>query len=181
MPGYKGIISDADIDAIVAFLFDKKDQKIEVPQEVQSPSSGTRYANITAYRTWSDPSGNPAMKGPYNTLSALNLISGAYEWQIPVGNDEKLRLEGEPNTGLLARSGPVVTAGGLIFISGAADNKIWAFDKKTGEMVWEKELPAANNANVCSYVVNGKQFIALSVGGTKDNPSGSVMTFALPN
>jgi quinoprotein glucose dehydrogenase len=41
-------------------------------------------------------------------------------------------------------------------------------------------LPAANNANVCSYAVNGKQYIALSVGGTKENHSGSVMAFALP-
>ncbi|WP_339793459.1 hypothetical protein [uncultured Imperialibacter sp.] len=41
-------------------------------------------------------------------------------------------------------------------------------------------LPAANNANVCSYSIGGKQYVALSVGGTKENPSGSIMTFALP-
>jgi len=181
MPGFKGIISEADENAIMAYLYGKKDQKIEVPQEeAHSSVSGTKYANITAYRTWSDPSGNPAMKGPYNTLSALNLVTGEYEWQIPVGNDEKLQEKGGPYTGILARSGPMVTAGGLVFISGAADKKIWAFDKKTGKMVWEKELPAANNANVCSYVVKGKQYIALSVGGTKENPSGSIMAFSLP-
>ncbi|WP_304234454.1 PQQ-binding-like beta-propeller repeat protein [Jiulongibacter sediminis] len=179
MPGFKGIISTAEENAIIAFLYDKKDQGIEVPQETHSTFSGSRYANITAYRTWSDPSGNPSMKGPYNTLSALNLETGEYEWQIPVGNDPKLQEENGPYTGLLARSGPVVTAGGLVFISGADDKKIWAFDKKTGEMVWEKELPAANNANISTYSIDGKQYIALSVGGTKDNPSGSIMTFAL--
>ncbi|MFC0264394.1 hypothetical protein ACFFIP_17035 [Fontibacter flavus] len=74
-----------------------------------------------------------------------------------------------------------MTAGGLVFISGAEDKKVWAFDAKTGKMVWEYILPAANNANVCSYQINGKQYVALSVGGTKVNPSGSVMAFALPN
>jgi quinoprotein glucose dehydrogenase len=136
--------------------------------------------NTTGYTTWSDPSGNPAMKAPWNTLSALNLSTGEYEWQIPLGNDEKLQEKGSPITGLLARSGPMVTAGGLVFISGAADKKLWAFNKKTGKIVWETTLPAANNANVCSYMVKGKQYVALSVSGTKENPSGSIMTFALP-
>ncbi|MCR9062641.1 MAG: PQQ-binding-like beta-propeller repeat protein [Cytophagales bacterium] len=179
MSGFKGIITEAEERAIMAYLYEKKDQGIEVPQETHSTVSGTRYANVTAYRTWSDPSGNPAMKGPYNTLSALNLLTGEYEWQIPIGNDEKLQIDGAENTGLLARSGPMVTSGGLVFISGAADKKIWAFDKLTGQLVWERELPAANNANVCSYSIKGKQYIALSVGGTKENPSGSIMTFAL--
>jgi quinoprotein glucose dehydrogenase len=120
------------------------------------------------------------MKGPWNTLSALNLSTGEYAWQIPVGNDEKLQEKGGPMTGLLARSGPMVTAGGLVFISGAVDKKLWAFDKGTGKLLWETELPAANNANVCSFHLDGKQFIALSVGGTKENPSGSIMAFKLP-
>lgn len=115
------------------------------------------YTNETfAYRTWSDPSGNPAMKGPWAKLSALNLSTGEYEWQVPLGNDENLQEDGGPPTGLLGRSGPMVTAGGLVFISGAADKKLWAFDKKTGDLVWETTLPAANNANVCSYFVEGK-------------------------
>lgn len=179
MPGYKGVISASEERAIMAFLYDMKDAKIEIPQTAQSGEEPERYMNITGYATWSDPSGNPAMKGPWNTLSALNLSTGEYEWQIPLGNDEKLQEKGGPITGLLARSGPMVTAGGLVFISGAADKKIWAFDKKTGKQVWESALPAANNANVCSYSVNGKQYIALSVAGTKENPSGYVMAFSL--
>jgi quinoprotein glucose dehydrogenase len=180
MPGYKGVLTAEEEQAIVAFLHDKKGG--EVRQEADErvvQTTAIRYGNITGYRTWSDPSGNPAMKGPWNTLSALNLSTGEYDWQITVGNDETLQQEGGPITGLLARSGPMVTAGGLVFISGAADKKLWAFDKKKGNMVWETELPVANNANVCSYHLNGKQFIALSVGGTKENPSGSIMAFKL--
>jgi len=179
MPGYRGVITEAEERAIIAFLFDKIDEQGEETGESEE-AKPVRYGNITAYRTWSDPSGNPALKGPWNTLSALNLATGEYEWQIPVGNDEKLQEEGGPITGLLARSGPMVTAGGLVFISGADDKKMWAFNKATGELIWETSLPAANNANVCSYSIGGKQYVALSVGGTKENPSGSIMTFALP-
>jgi quinoprotein glucose dehydrogenase len=179
MPGYKGVLTVSEEKAIISFLYDMKDAKIEIPQSTKIGEEPVRYMNTTGYATWSDPSGNPAMKAPWNTLSALNLSTGEYEWQIPLGNDEKLQEKGGAITGLLARSGPMVTAGGLVFISGAADKKLWAFDKKTGKMVWETSLPATNNANVCSYMLNGKQYIALSVGGTKENPAGSIMAFAL--
>ncbi|MFN4145873.1 MAG: pyrroloquinoline quinone-dependent dehydrogenase [Runella sp.] len=179
MPGYKGVLTAQEENAIMAFLYDKLDAKIEVPQTLATKEEPLRYMNTSAYATWSDPSGNPALKTPWATLNALNLSTGEYEWQIPIGNDEKRQQSAEP-TGLLARSGPMVTAGGLVFISGAADKKLWAFDKKTGKQVWETTLPAANNANVCSYFVKGKQYIALSVGGTPENPSGSIMAFALP-
>jgi quinoprotein glucose dehydrogenase len=180
MPAFKGVITEAEEQGIIAFLYDKKGQPAAQIAEGRNMKAPVRYGNITGYRTWSDPSGNPAMTGPWNTLSALNLSTGEYTWQIPVGNDEKLQEKGGPMTGLLARSGPMVTAGGLVFMSGAADNKLWAFDTRTGKLIWETTLPAANNANVCSYYINGQQFIALSVGGTKDNPSGSIMAFKLP-
>lgn len=180
MPGYKGVLSDEQEKAIIAYLYDKKvNQTGTSTQEKTKDNNAVRYGNITGYRTWSGPSGNPAMKGPWGTLNALNLSTGEYEWQIPLGNDEKLQ-KGGPITGLLGRSGPMVTAGGLVFISGSEDKKLWAFDKLTGKMVWETKLPAANNANVSSYYLKGKQYIALSVGGTKENPSGSIMTFKLP-
>lgn len=180
MPGYKGVLTPAEEQAIIAFLYDKKGGAAGPVAEVKTgETNAIRYGNITGYRTWAGPSGNPAMKGPWGTLNALNLSTGEYEWQIPLGNDEKLQENGGPITGLLGRSGPMVTAGGLVFISGAEDKKLWAFDKTTGKMVWETELPAANNANVCSYYLNGKQYIALSVGGTKENPSGSIMAFSL--
>ncbi|MDW3651924.1 MAG: PQQ-binding-like beta-propeller repeat protein [Bacteroidia bacterium] len=180
MPGYKGVLTASEESAIMAFLYDKKNAKIEVPQVTNSEEEPERYMNITPYRTWSDPSGNPALQPPWATLNALNLSTGEYEWQIPLGNDETLQEAGAPPTGLLGRSGPMVTAGGLVFISGAADKKLWAFDKMTGDLIWETSLPAANNANVCSYAVEGKQYLALSVGGTAENPAGSIRVFALP-
>ncbi len=180
MPGYKGVILANEERALIAFLFDRKDAGIEVPQTIEEGNKpALRYANITGYTTWSDSIGNPAIKAPWGTLNALNLSTGEYEWQIPLGNDERRQVKNGPHTGLLGRSGPMVTAGGLVFISGAADKKFWAFDKKSGKLIWETNLPAANNANVCSYLLNGKQYIALSVSGNEQNPAGSIKAYAL--
>jgi len=121
----------------------------------------------------------PAIRPPWGTLHALNLSSGEYEWQIPLGNDEKRQKAGDGETGMEGKSGPVVTAGGLIFIAGNEDKKFRALEKSTGKLLWETTLPAMANATACTYMVNGKQYVAVSVAGTKENPSGSVMAFSL--
>jgi len=72
-----------------------------------------------------------------------------------------------------------VTAGGVIFISGTDDKKLKAFDKASGKLLWQTTLPAMANATACTYQVNGKQYIPLSISGTTENPSGSIMAFAL--
>jgi len=118
---------------------------------------------------------------PWGTLNALNLTTGEYEWQIPLGNDEARQATGAPETGQEGKAGPVVTAGGLIFISGTSDHKLRALDKATGKLLWQTALPAIANATACTYQVKGKQYVTLSVGGTNDNPSGYIMAFALPN
>lgn len=61
-----------------------------------------------------------------------------------------------------------------------ADKKFRAFEKSTGKLLWETTLPALANATACTYQTNGKQYVAISVGGTKENPSGSIMAFAIP-
>ncbi|AZB25094.1 pyrroloquinoline quinone-dependent dehydrogenase [Chryseobacterium bernardetii] len=139
-----------------------------------------QYVNSTGYKTWKDPSGNPAITPPWGTLSAINMATGDYAWQIPLGNDSLRQQKGAPETGQEGKAGPVVTAGGLIFISGTEDRKLRALDKATGKLLWQTTLPALANATACTYQVNGKQYVAISVGGTKDNPSGSIMAFAIP-
>ncbi|SEJ36733.1 quinoprotein glucose dehydrogenase [Dyadobacter sp. SG02] len=139
-----------------------------------------QYLNATGYKTWKDPSGNPAIQPPWGTLHALNLSTGEYEWQIPLGNDESRQIKGAPETGQEGKAGPIVTAGGLIFISGTEDKKLRAFDKSTGKLLWQTTLPALANATACTYQAGGKQYVAISVGGTKENPAGYVMAFSLP-
>jgi len=139
-----------------------------------------QFVNSTGYKTWKDPDGNPAITPPWGTLNALNLATGEYEWQIPLGNDSLRQRTGLPETGQEGKAGPVVTAGGVLFISGTDDRKLRALDKATGKLLWQTSLPAIANATACTYYVNGKQYVALSVGGTSENPSGFIMAFALP-
>jgi quinoprotein glucose dehydrogenase len=150
-------------------------------ETVKRNAGADQYVNITGYITWKDPSGNPAITPPWGTLSALDLSTGEYAWQIPLGNDEARQEQGKPETGQEGKAGPVVTAGGLIFISGTDDKKLRALDKSSGKLLWETTLPALANATACTYQVKGKQYVTISVGGTTENPSGYIMAFALPD
>jgi len=75
----------------------------------------------------------------------------------------------------------LVTASGLLFIAGTKDEKIRAFDKKTGKVIWEYQLPAGGFATPITYEVNGKQYIVIAAGGARgQKPGGNYVAFALP-
>lgn len=143
-------------------------------------AKANEYLNTTGYKTWKDPSGNPAITPPWGTLSAINLATGDYAWQLPLGNDSTRQIKGAPETGQESKAGPVVTAGGVIFIAGTDDHKLRAFDKVSGKLLWQTTLPALANATASTYMANGKQYVALSIAGTRENPSGAIMAFTLP-
>lgn len=181
MPAFASVIKGKE-KGILAFLFERPQDsnKVTKMETGQTKPGADKYLNLTAYGHFRDPNGNPALRPPWGTLSAINLTTGDYEWQVLVGNNEKLQPKGGLETGQEGSAGPIVTAGGLVFISGTNDKKLRAFDKKTGKLVWQTLLPGVANATACTYTSKGKQYVALSVGGTKENPSGSIMAFALP-
>lgn len=79
--------------------------------------------------------------------------------------------------------GAVATSGGLIFIAATADEKIRAFEKQTGRVLWEHQLPAGGYATPSVYMVNGRQFVVIAAGGGGKNATksgDSVIAFALP-
>src|SRR5260221_3599885 len=182
MHGFTGILKEKEEEGIMAFIYgleqkaNKKVTKVETDKSQPGPDI---YLNITGYITWRDPSGNPALRPPWGKLHALNLSTGEFEWQIPLGNDEARQEKGAPETGQEGKPGPIVTAGGLIFISGGEDKKLRAFEKSTGKLLWQSTLPALANATACTYLVNGKLYAALSVDATKEDPSGFIMALAL--
>ena len=103
-------------------------------------------------------------------------------WKIPFGEFPELAEQGLRNTGSENYGGPVVTAGGVLFIGATShDRKFCAFDKTNGELLWETLLPAAGNATPAAYEVNGRQFVVIPSGGGKwANPSGDAyVAFAL--
>ena len=137
---------------------------------------------FVGYERWRDSSGFPAIKPPWGTLSAIDLNTGEYRWRIPLGQHPGLEASDSPATGAEQYGGPIVTAGGLVFIAATQDAKFRAFDKATGRLLWETTLPAAGYATPSTFAVNGKQYVVIAAGGGKlGTKSGDAyVAFALP-
>jgi quinoprotein glucose dehydrogenase len=138
---------------------------------------------FSGFRRWLDAEGYPAIKPPWGTLNAVDLNTGELKWKVTLGEYSKLKDRGIPPTGTENYGGPVVTAGGLIFIGASADETFRAFDKATGEILWQSGLPFGGNATPSTYRINGRQFVVISAGGGKSGrpAGGSIVAFALPD
>ena len=136
----------------------------------------------TGYRRFLDADGYPALRPPWGTLNALDLNTGEYRWQRPLGELPELTAKGIPPTGTENYGGPLVTAGGLVFIGATKDEKFRAFDSATGKQLWEIALPAGGYASPATYSAGGKQFVVIACGGGKmGTKSGDAyVAFALP-
>lgn len=122
---------------------------------------------MTGYNRFLTKDGYPAIKPPWGTLNAVNLNTGKIEWKVPLGAFDALTSRGIPPTGTENYGGPVCTAGGLVFIGASKDEKFRAFDKKTGQVLFETRLPAGGYATPAVYSVNGRQFVVIACGGGK--------------
>lgn len=129
-----------------------------------APQTGTPFG---MYReTLLAPSGAPCNAPPWGALTAVDLKTGEHKWMAPLGYIPQLaiiaksREWGSPNLG-----GPMVTAGGLVFIAAAMDTHLRALDVETGKELWQVELPASAQATPMSYQFNGQQFVVICAGG----------------
>ncbi len=139
---------------------------------------------VDGYEVFSDPSGVPAITPPWGTLNAIDLVRGQILWKVPLGEYPHLAAQGMRHTGTTNFGGAVATAGGLVFVAAAADEKIRAFESRTGRLLWEHALPAGGYATPSVYMVDGRQYVVIAAGGGGKNatPSGdSVVAFALPD
>lgn len=179
MPGFPNLPGEQST-ALVDFLTNGERKELD---SVGPELLGMKY-RFSGYRRFLDPDGYPAIAPPWGTLSAINLKTGEYIWKINLGEYPELAAQGMKNTGTENYGGPIVTAGGLLFIGATSfDKKFRAFDKSTGELLWETTLPFAGNATPATYEVNGRQYVVIAAGGGKDpkSPSGGVyVAFALP-
>ncbi len=136
----------------------------------------------TGYNRWLDPDGYPAIKPPWGTLNAIDLNTGEYLWRVPLGEYPELTARGIPPTGMENYGGPLVTAGGLVFIGASKDEMFRAFDRRTGRELWKVKLPAGGYASPATYEVAGRQYVVIACGGGKlGTKSGDTyLAFALP-
>ena len=186
MPGYSSLPPQT-LAQLVQYIMSGK-PKGATPS-LRSPHE-LRY-DFTGYHKWYDPDGYPAVAPPWGTLNAIDLNSGEYAWKIPLGEYPELAEQGLKDTGTENYGGPIVTAGGLVFIGATNfDKKFRAFDEDTGKLLWETVMVNSGNATPITYQVNGKQFVVIAAfggyGGARagvgtGGPSGGAfVAFALP-
>jgi len=178
MPGFANLGHD-QLQAVFEYVYYGKETTVK--DNGPSPLDAKYISD--GYNKFLDKDGYPAIQPPWGTLTAIDLNSGKTVWKIPLGEYPELAAQGLTGTGSENYGGPVVTAGGLLFIGATNYDKVFrALDKTTGKVLWQTTLPAAGNATPSTYEVNGRQYIVIAAGGGKSPAptGGSLVAFALP-
>jgi quinoprotein glucose dehydrogenase len=172
----------ADLKALASYVLllnDIKELDYNAADKELNPYWEMPYTS-TGYNKFLTKDGYPAISPPWGTLNAIDLNTGKIVWKIPIGDTEELKEKGF-HTGTENYGGPMVTAGGLVFLAATKDGMFRAFNKKTGALLWETKLPFPGFATPSTYTVEGKQYIVIACGGGKlDTASGDAyLAFAL--
>jgi quinoprotein glucose dehydrogenase len=182
MPSFD-FLTEAQKQAVVDHLSGKADAgRADAADTASGSALGSIPYTSTGYHRWLDTNGYPALKPPWGTLTAIDLNTGRHRWQVPLGEYPELSARGVPPTGTENYGGPIVTAGGVVFIAASRDEHIRAFDRKTGRELWKSKLPAAGYATPATYSVGGKQYVVIACGGGKigTRSGDAYVAFALP-
>jgi len=151
-----------------------------------SPQTGTPYGMFRAPLL--SPSAHlPCSAPPWGALTAVDMTEGKIRWQVPLGSMQNFGGRHPPvPPGSISLGGPIVTAGGLVFIAGTIDPFLHAFDLATGEELWKGQLPASGHATPMTYQIRpgGKQFLVIAAGGhaklSEEPQSDTLVAFTLP-
>lgn len=114
--------------------------------------------------------GVPCGGAPYGRLVATDLNSGKQLWSVTHGTMR------DDMPGSIGMSGPVVTAGGVVFVAGTDDPFLRAYDAKTGRELWKGQLPGEGSGTPMTYVLAGRQYVVVATGGDKGD---RLVAFAL--
>ncbi|NND08804.1 MAG: pyrroloquinoline quinone-dependent dehydrogenase [Saprospiraceae bacterium] len=164
MPKFNWLSADERL-ALVAFLKEEGQEETLDLSKIELNFSNEVPWLSTGHHPIKDNHGFPINKRPWGTLSCIDLDAGGIEWQVPLGTYPTLEAEGFEPTGTFNLGGPLVTAGGLVFIAATMDERFRAFDKETGEMLWEFQLDAGGYATPATFEIDGEQFVMIAAGG----------------
>lgn len=183
MPGFSHL-SKAEKQALATLVLgDKAAQQANYEGGPMKNKGGNSAGyTFTGYNKFLTKDGYPALSPPWGTISAIDLNTGQYKWQVPFGEFEELTKKGIPITGRESFGGPVVTAGGLLFIGASADGYFRAIHKGTGKTLWKTKLPAPAMATPAVYQIGGRQYIVIACGGAKSGGQmgDAYVAFSLP-
>jgi quinoprotein glucose dehydrogenase len=168
MPGFPALRPPA-LRALANFVMNG-----DSADSVMAGSTPFEKYRFTGYKKFLDPDGYPAVAPPWGTLNAINLNTGEYAWKVPLGEYPELAAIGLKDTGTENYGGPVVTAGGLVFIAATNhDRKLRAFDKNSGKLLWETVMPSSGNSTPATYMVRGRQYVLVQASGGKSKTGGT--------
>jgi quinoprotein glucose dehydrogenase len=183
MPAFNQL-TDQEKSAVASFILALKDSQSRkfIPEQGSEDNYRHLPYSNSGYNKFLTKEGYPAVRPPWGTLTAINLNTGEFVWKNTLGDYPEFKAKGI-HTGTENYGGPVVTAGGLLFIAATRDGKIRAFNKRNGKLLWEADLPAPGFATPAVYNVDGKQYVVIACGGGKlKTASGDAyIAFAIPN
>ncbi|QXD23442.1 PQQ-binding-like beta-propeller repeat protein [Opitutia bacterium ISCC 51] len=169
--------------SILAFLFrDRDEEKIKTSEVALTWRNNIPYV-MNGHKDLHDQEGYPINKRPWGQLHAIDLNTGDFVWSKTLGTYPALEAKGVEDTGTFNIGGPMVTAGGLVFIGATKDERFRAFDKATGEILWTYQLDAAGYATPATFEMDGRQYVVIAGGGgskLQTKPGDSYYCFALP-
>lgn len=200
MPGYAGGVNwggvavDAERGIAVSFVNLLPTVVRLVPREEFDPDNrpedmGYSAMSGTPYIMQRDPFisflGLPCTKPPWGKVVAMDLRQRDIAWQVPIGSTRDLAPAMLPDFdwGVPGMGGPLITAGGIVFIGAVAEHKFRALSLATGEELWQGELPFAGMAAPMTYSVDGRQFVVIAAGGhgqITPAKGDALVAFALP-
>lgn len=178
MPAFANI-SKEDKQRVEDYLFGV--EKKEAGSATLSLAQQDLYKHA-GYKKFLDDKGLPGITPPWGTLTAIDLNTGEQLWHIPLGITPGLPNQDSNPTGCENYGGPIVTANGLLLIAATKDGMFRAFNRYSGKLLWQVQLPAASFATPAMYSIGGKQYIVMACGGEKlGTPKGNkIIAFALP-